>query len=170
MIFFWLFLFVVILQRLLELFIAKKNEKILKSKGAVEYDKDGYKYIVAMHVSFFICLIAERIYFQREQNPFSIYFIVIFVLAQLLRYWAISSLGIFWNTRIIILNGTKLIKKGPYRFLNHPNYIAVITELAVIPLIFSCYITAIIFSVLNIIILLRRKAIEEKALKELVNN
>lgn len=166
--FFWFFLFFVIVQRLSELFIAKKNEKILKSGGAVEYDKEGYRYIVAMHISFFICFTAEKIYFNRELNPFSNYLLAVFFLAQVLRYWAIISLGSFWNTRIIILKGAPLIKKGPYRFLNHPNYIAVITELAVIPLIFSCYFTALIFSALNVIILIRRKSIEEKALKELI--
>src|SRR5437868_15161822 len=160
MIYFWLFLFFVIFQRLSELLIAKKNEKILKSKGAVEYDKSGYKYIVTMQVLFFISMAAEKIYFQRGLNQFSIYLGAIFLLAQILRYWAISSLRIFWNTRIIILQGAKLINRGPYRFLRHPNYIAVIIEIAVIPLIFSCYITAGIFSVLNLIVLFRRRAIE----------
>lgn len=164
---FGFFLSFVILQRLSELFIAKRNEKILKSKGAVEYDEKGYKYIVAMHILFFICLIFEKMYFNRELNSFSVYLFGLFLIAQILRYWAITTLGVFWNTRIIILPGSSLIKKGPYTFLNHPNYIAVVTELAVIPLIFSCYITAIIFSVLNLIVLSRRKTIEEKALKSI---
>jgi methyltransferase len=89
------------------------------------------------------------------------------MLAQLLRYWAIRSLGKFWNTRILIVPGERLVTMGPYRYLKHPNYVSVIIEIAVIPLIFSCYITAAVFTVLNILALRRRIKIEESALSRL---
>lgn len=165
--FFWLFIAFVILQRLAELIIAKRNEKRMLAKGAVEFDRDGYKFIVLMHTLFFLSLLSEKIYFNRGLNAYWIILIILFFLAQLLRYWAIISLGEFWNTRIIVLKGKPLIKKGPYRFLSHPNYMAVITEIAVIPLIFSCYITAIVFSVLNLLAITRRIKIEDAALKTL---
>jgi methyltransferase len=165
--FFWIFISFVILQRLIELFIAKRNEIKMLQNGAVEVDRDGYKYIVLMHSAYFISLILEKNIFERQVNQYRIIFITLFIIAQLLRYWSILSLGVYWNTRIIILKGSRLIKKGPYRFLNHPNYIAVITELAVISLLFSCYITSIIFTILNIFVLKRRIKIEEESLKAL---
>ncbi len=158
----------VILQRLVELVIAKRNEKKSLAAGGTEYDKRGYSVIVIMHTMFFISLIAEYFYFKHTLNEFWVVLLVLFVLAQCLRYWAITSLGSLWNTRIIIVPGSKLVQYGPYKFFKHPNYISVITELAVIPLMFSCFYTAVIFSVVNLLLLKRRIAIEENALQALV--
>ena len=166
MIAFSIFLLFVILQRLIELLIAKRNEKILKAQGAIEFDKNGYRVIAAMHVVFFISLICEKVFFQRTLNTYWIVFAVLFAGAQVLRYWAIKSLGVYWNTKILVLPNHKLVNTGPYKYLRHPNYIAVIVEIAVIPLIFSCYITAVIFSLINLILLRRRIKIEEDALKK----
>lgn len=166
--FFWVFISFVILQRLAELFIAKRNETKMIQKGAVEIDRAGYKYIVLMHSAFFISLLAEKNISGRQISQYWIVFLTLFILAQLLRYWVIVSLGEYWNTRIIILKGSSLIKKGPYRFLKHPNYIAVITEIAVISLLFSCYITSIIFTILNIFVLKRRIKTEEESLRDLI--
>jgi methyltransferase len=166
-VFFWVFISFVVLQRLAELFLAKRNEIKMLQKGAVEIDTAGYKYVVLMHSAFFVSLPLEKYIFDRQLNQYWMIFLTVFILAQLLRYWSIVSLGVFWNTRIIILKGSTRIKKGPYLFLNHPNYIAVITELAVISLLFSCYITAIIFTILNIFVIKRRIKIEEESLKAL---
>ena len=163
---FWIFLLFVILQRIVELVIAKRNERIVRGKGAIEFDRNGYKIIVAMHVAFFISLVLEKIFLERRLNSLWIFFTILFVLAQFLRYWAISSLGVYWNTRVLVVPNSKLVTSGPYKYLRHPNYIAVITEIAVIPLIFSCYITAAVFSALNLILLRRRVRIEEEALQQ----
>jgi methyltransferase len=168
--FFPLFLGFVILQRLAELVIAKRNAREMFLKGAVEYDSWQYKYIVIMHTCFFISLVLEKIFLNRGLNQYWWIFFSLFLAAQILRYWAIASLGTFWNTRIIILPGSSLVKKGPYRFLKHPNYAAVITELAAIPLIFSCYITAAVFTILNFFALKHRIKIEELALRTLDKN
>ncbi len=165
--YFWIFIIFLIIQRLGELVIAKRNEKKMFARGAEEYDKSGYKYIVIMHTLFFLSLIAENHFLPRELNPFSIILFSVFILTQFARYWAISSLGEYWNTRIIVLKGSPLIKKGPYKFLKHPNYIVVAVELAVIPLMFSCYFTAIIFTILNLFLLKRRIKIENEALESL---
>lgn len=162
--FFPIFMGFVILQRLGELLLAKRNEKILLEKGGVEFDRSGYNFIVLMHTMFFISLVVEYYLLSRNLSSFWLILFALFVSAQGLRYWAIASLGEYWNTRIIVLEGAPIIKKGPYRFLNHPNYIAVCTELAVIPLIFSCYYTPLIFSILNFFLIRRRIKIEEKAL------
>lgn len=155
---------IVIVQRLAELLLARRNASKMFLLGAVEHDMKGYKYIVTMHVSFFIVLVLEFIFMNRTLNVFFPYLFVIFVFAQLLRYWAITSLGVYWNTKIIVLKGSKLIYSGPYKFLKHPNYIAVVIELAVIPLMFSCYVTSLFFTILNLIILKRRIKIETTAL------
>ncbi|HRE11373.1 MAG TPA: isoprenylcysteine carboxylmethyltransferase family protein [Ignavibacteria bacterium] len=159
----------VILQRLVELVIAKRNERVSLKAGGKVYDRKGYSVIVIMHVFFFISLIAEYLYFERTLNKYWIVFLVLFIAAQALRYWAIISLGSQWNTRIIIVPGLKLVKHGPFKYFRHPNYMAVITELAVLPLIFSCFYTAVIFSTLNLLLLKRRIEIEEKALDNLIN-
>lgn len=158
---FYIFL---IVQRISELFLAKRNEAATRKLGAVEYDREGYKYIVLLHTGFIICLLAEKLLLDRQLNSFSLLLFIIFVLTQILRYWALSSLGIYWNTRILVVPNLNLVKKGPYKYIKHPNYLAVITEIAVIPLIFSCYLTAIVFTILNLVTLRRRIRIEEKAL------
>lgn len=167
--FFYIIIGFVILQRLIELVIAKKNEKKSLAAGGIEYDKKGYSVIVVMHVLFFISFITEYFYFEHTLNKFWIVFLILFIAAQVLRYWAIASLGSMWNTRIIIVPGSKLVQYGPYRYFKHPNYMAVITELAVLPLMFSCFFTAIIFSAVNLLLLKRRIAIEEDALNELIS-
>jgi methyltransferase len=167
MIFFWIFFALLVSQRFLELLLAKRNEQIVKSKGALEFDRDGYKYIVVTHVAFFISLVLEKFSLQRELNKFWLVFLIIFLIAQILRYWAISSLGEYWNTKVLVVPGSELVSTGPYKYFKHPNYIAVIAEIAVIPLIFSCYLTSILFSILNFILVRRRIEIEENALENI---
>jgi methyltransferase len=163
---FVIFLLFIILQRSAELVLSKRNEKILKSQGAIEFDKNGYRVIAIMHLALFISFICEKVFSHRNLNVHWAFFAVLFVGAQFLRYWAIRSLGIRWNTKILVIPGKKLVTGGPYKYIRHPNYVAVITEIAAIPLIFSCYITATIFSLINLLLLKRRIKIEESALKE----
>ena len=165
MTFFIIFITVVIVQRISELILAKKNEKYLKSNGAVEYDKKGYKYIVLMHNLFFISVITEFVFLGRQLNEYWQVLLIIFICTQVLRYWAIFTLGKRWNTKILVLPNTEPIRSGLYKHLKHPNYIAVIIEIVIIPLLFSCYYTAVVFSILNLIVLQRRIRIEEEALK-----
>lgn len=161
-----LFLFLAFLaaQRLFELSVAKRHERILRMKGAVEVDARGYRYIVLMHSAWFASMIVEFVFLKRSIDPYWPVILAIFAAAQVLRYWAISSLGAYWNTKILVAPNHPLIRKGPYRFIRHPNYVAVIAEIAVVPLIFSCYTTATFFSVLNAIVLRRRVRLEMKAL------
>jgi methyltransferase len=161
---FSVFILFVILQRIIELFLARRNEKILKAQGAIEYDKNGYVIIVIMHTVFFISLILEKLFLDRPLNRYWIILVILFALAQILRYWAIRTLGIYWNTKILVTPKHKLIRTGPYKYLKHPNYIAVSIELAVIPIFFSCYITALTFSLLNFLLLRRRVYMESYAL------
>ena len=164
MTFFIIFITVVIVQRICELILSKRNENHLISKGAIEYDKEGYKYIVLMHNLFFISVIIEFVFLERQINEYWKILLIIFICTQLLRYCAIFSLGKRWNTKILVLPNSEPIRSGLYKHLKHPNYIAVVIEIAVIPLLFSCYYTAIAFSILNLIVLKRRIRIEEEAL------
>jgi methyltransferase len=90
-----------------------------------------------------------------------------FLLAQPLRYWAIASLGVNWNTRILVVPGAKLVESGPYRYFPHPNYVVVAVEVLAFPLIFGAWITAVVFSVLNAAFLFVRIRTENRALREL---
>ncbi|HBI04773.1 MAG TPA: hypothetical protein DDY49_12180 [Paenibacillaceae bacterium] len=92
--------------------------------------------------------------------------IILLLLTQLLRYWAIQSLGPFWNTRIMVLPGAEPVVKGPYNYFRHPNYLAVILEFVLIPLLFNAFFTCILFSILNALLLKYRISLEEKTLIE----
>ncbi len=160
---------IVIIQRLLELIVAKRNETWMRSQGAYEVGAKHYPIMVLMHVTFFISLIVEVFVVNRPLSSIWIILLLIFLLAQALRVWCLTSLGKFWNTKIIILPGANVVKKGPYAFMRHPNYVIVTTELLVLPLIFSAYFTAILFTLLNVWMLSVRIPVEEKALKQATN-
>ncbi|WP_027725080.1 isoprenylcysteine carboxyl methyltransferase family protein [Tuberibacillus calidus] len=170
MIFFYLLFALVILQRIVELAIAKRNERLLREKGAYEVGEAHYKWIVLLHTLFFIVLYAEVTLF--DKRPASWFWLpfVFFIAAQVVRVWAIRSLGVFWNTKIIVLPGAEVVAKGPYRYLRHPNYLIVATEFLTLPLIFQAYFTALTFSLLNTAIILgMRIPDEEKALLSATN-
>ncbi|EKN69540.1 hypothetical protein BABA_08936 [Neobacillus bataviensis LMG 21833] len=164
---FILFLSFVILQRVVELFIAKRNEKWMKRHGAVEFGKRHYKYMVAMHVLFFLVFITEKVLLNRLLSPIWPIVLCLFCFAQFIRIWALATLGMYWNTKILVLAGAKVVRKGPYRFLKHPNYFVVAIELLVVPLLFTAYYTAFLFTLLNVIMLMIRIPEEEKALRAL---
>ncbi|MBC9782952.1 isoprenylcysteine carboxyl methyltransferase [Heliobacterium chlorum] len=153
-----------LVQRWVELIIAQKNAAWMFQQGGYERGREHYKYIVFLHGFFFISLIAEG----SRSTPPSWWFFpaAAFMLAQILRYWSISSLGRFWNTRIIILPNAPVVTRGPYRFLRHPNYLVVITELLAIPLIFGAYGTAVTVSLVNLLLLRIRIQTEEKSLTD----
>ena len=130
-----------------ELFIAKRNEKWLLQNGAIEYGKSHYPFMIAMHTLFILSIITE--YLLRGYTPISWVFLALFVLVLSFKFWALSSLGKYWNTKIYRVPGVYPVKKGPYKFLRHPNYLEVVLEIAIIPLVFHLYYTAVIFTILN---------------------
>ncbi|RSD26558.1 isoprenylcysteine carboxyl methyltransferase family protein [Mesobacillus subterraneus] len=164
---FYIFVGVIIFQRLMELVIARRNESWMKKRGAIEFGKGHYPAMVTIHTAFFIFLIFEVIYFDKSLSSYWPILLAVFIFTQAMRVWALSSLGKFWNTKIIILPGADVVKKGPYKIIKHPNYLIVAVEFIVIPLMFNAYITMIVFTLLNIIILSIRIPAEEKALREL---
>ncbi|QIK54893.1 isoprenylcysteine carboxyl methyltransferase [Dysgonomonas sp. HDW5B] len=160
---FILFISFVILLRIGELVLARSNERWLLQQGAVEYGKEHYPFMVALHASFFVSLIIE--YTLTQTVYFNVYLFILFLILIAFKAWIISSLGKFWNTKIYRVSNFPLINKGPYRYLKHPNYIVVIAEIAIIPLVFQLYYTAIIFTLLNAVMLAFRIKEENKALR-----
>jgi methyltransferase len=166
---FYAFFLFIIAERLSELVIAKKNERWLKEKGAEEFGKGHYKYIVLVHVLFLLSFWLEATLQGVRLSPFWPIILSGFLITQLLRVWTILSLGRFWNTKILVVPNAKVIAKGPYRWLRHPNYVIVTLEFVLIPLLFQAYWTAIIFSLLNMIVLFIRISIEEQVLCAMTN-
>lgn len=159
---FILFISFVILLRIGELVLSKSNEKWLLRNGAVEYGQKHYPFIVALHILFIISLIIE--YNTKQTVSFSIFLLLFYFLLIAFKTWVILSLGKFWNTRIYHISGIPLVKKGPYNYFKHPNYLIVVAEIVVIPLIFHLYFTAITFTLLNAILLFIRIKEENKAM------
>jgi methyltransferase len=160
---FILFISFVILLRIGELVLSKSNEKWLLRNGAVEYGQKHYPFIVALHALFIISVVCE--YYSQTNPTYSLSFIIFYVVLIVFKTWVILSLGKFWNTRIYHIQNFPLIKKGPYNYLKHPNYLIVVAEIAVIPLIFHLYYTAITFTLLNSVMLFIRIKEENKALQ-----
>jgi methyltransferase len=164
--FFFLSVFVfVVLQRLLELAIARRNARHIRSLGGFEVGGEHYRYIVGLHVLFLLSLLCEAGWKGQELSPWWWVPFSLFIAAQVLRYWCIYSLGRRWNTRIFVLPGTPPVSRGPYRYLRHPNYLVVMTEFVSLPATFSAYTTAVLFSLLNFWLLWRvRIPLEEAAI------
>lgn len=149
----------VTLERLLELVFAGRNTKRLLAKGAREHGAGHYPLIVAVHALWLATLWFLAI--DRVPDPF---WLAMYVLLQAARIWVLATLGPRWTTRIIVLPGEDLVKEGPYRFLNHPNYWVVIGEIAVLPLVFALPWVALAFTVLNAAALAVRIREENRAL------
>ena len=164
MTYFVLFLAFVILQRMAELLLARRNESWLRQHGAREFGHGHYPFLIALHAAFFLSLILEVLFV--GNGPASWWWLPcgLFVCAQVLRYWSIASLGRRWNTKIMVLPDAPPLHRGPYRFLRHPNYVAVAVELLVIPLMWQAYFTAVIFTLLNALIMSVRIPTETRAL------
>ena len=160
---FTLFISFVILLRIGELILSKRNGVWLLKNGAIEYGQRQYPFIVSLHVAFIISLIVE--YSLQKTVTFSLILIILYLILIAFKGWVILSLGKFWNTKIYHITNIPLIKKGPFRYIKHPNYTVVIAEIAMIPLIIHLYYTAIIFTALNAIMLFVRIREENKVLQ-----
>jgi len=149
----------VTLQRLIELPIAKANMRRLIAEGGHEVGENHYPYIVALHVCWLVAL-----WWLAPGRPIGLAFLGLFVVIEAGRIWVLWTLGRRWTTRIIMVPGEQLVARGPFRFVDHPNYLVVIGEIAVLPLVFGLWQVALIFSILNAIILAVRIRAENHAL------
>jgi methyltransferase len=152
-------------QRLLELRLSRGHELALRAKGAYERGADHYPLIVALHAAWLLATLVEGWLRGAELSPSWPLWVALFLGGQALRYWAILSLGERWTTRVMILPGAPLVASGPYKFVPHPNYLAVVLEIFAAPLMFGAWITAGVFTLLNAGVLLVRIRAEERALR-----
>jgi methyltransferase len=147
------------LQRLVELPIAAANTRRLLAAGGHEVGAAHYPLIVAVHVAWLAML-----WWLAPGQPISIPFLALFALIEIGRIWVLRTLGPRWTTRIIVVPGEELVAAGPYRFVSHPNYLVVIAEIAVLPLVFGLWQVALIFTILNGVVLTIRIRAENRAL------
>jgi methyltransferase len=157
----------VALQRLLELALSRRNERLLRARGAVERGRGHYPLIIALHVLWLLSTLVEGLLRGAELPALWPIPLAFFLVVQPLRYWAIFSLGENWNTRILVVPGAELVRRGPYRYFKHPNYVVVAVEILTLPLIFGAWITALVFSILNAALLYVRIREENRTLAEL---
>ncbi len=154
-----LLLIFLVVQRLGELVLSSRNTRRLLERGGYEAGAEHYPVMVGLHASWLIALI----YFGIDQ-PVSISWLAVFAVLQVLRAWIIHSLGGRWTTRIIVIGGP-LVSKGPFAWFKHPNYLVVIAEILVVPMIFGLPVVAAVFSALNAAMLTVRISAEEVALQ-----
>ena len=156
-----LFLGFVIVQRLGELVLAKRNTARLLERGATEHGASHYPVMVALHT----CWVLALVIFGHDQSV-AISWLLVFILLQVLRVWILSSLGERWTTRIIVLR-EPLVLTGPFKWFRHPNYMLVVAEIIVGPMVLGLVWVAIVFTLLNAAMLYWRISIEERALSPL---
>jgi methyltransferase len=149
----------VTLQRLTELPVARANTRRLLAAGAKEVAPGHYPLIVAVHAGWLAAL-----WWLAPAQAIHLPFLALFAALQLLRIWTLRTLGPRWTTRIIVVPGEALVERGPYRYLHHPNYLVVIGEIAVLPLVFGLWQVALVFSTLNAAVLTIRIRAENAAL------
>ena len=152
-------LVLVTVQRLGELWLSKRNTRRLLASGAHEYGANHYPLIVAVHALWLIAL-----WWLALSRPVKGFWLGVFVLIEIARLWVLATLGRRWTTRIVVLPNAPLVRRGPYRLVNHPNYAVVVAEIAVLPLVFGLWQIALIFTLLNAAVLTVRIREENRAL------
>lgn len=156
------------LERLAELVVSKRNAAWSFARGGVESGQRHYVVMVVLHTGFLVAMLVEVGLREPEFVPLLGWtMLVLMIASQALRWWCIATLGHQWNTRVIVVPGLPRVASGPYRFLSHPNYVAVVVEGFALPLVHSAWITAIVFTVCNAALLAVRLRVERSALARL---
>lgn len=158
---------VLIAERLMELVVSRRNERRAIARGGVEAGAGHYPWMVLLHTAFLIACPLEVFWLDRPFVPaLGFTMLALLVGTMALRYWTIATLGDRWTTRILCVPGLAPVTGGPFRFLRHPNYLAVILEIAALPLVHGAWMSALTFSVANGFLLRVRIRTEERALEE----
>ena len=151
--------------RIVELRLSRRHQRELAARGAALVPEPGFGAMVALHTGILIAAVVEVIAFHR---PFvaavGIPALVLVALASALRFWVIATLGLHWNVRVVPSLGLGVVTRGPYRFIRHPNYVAVFVELTALPLVHGAVVTAVVGAALHVAVLHRRIALEESVL------
>ncbi|KUN82861.1 isoprenylcysteine carboxyl methyltransferase family protein [Streptomyces griseoruber] len=152
-------------ERIAELVVARRNATWTFSHAGVEHGRGHYPVMVVLHTVLLAGCLAESVLAHRPFLPALGWpMLVLVIAAQALRWWCIITLGPYWNTRVIVVPGARLVSAGPYRFLRHPNYVAVVVEIAALPLVHSAWLTATAFTAANALLLTVRIRCENTAL------
>lgn len=158
---------VVAVMRLIELAISRRNIARLEARGAIEVGRSLYPWMVAVHTLFLVACVAEVWLLHRPFiRPIAAVTLGLLVAASALRIWVMVTLGERWSTRVVVLPEAKPVKGGPFRRIRHPNYLAVVVEIAALPMVHTAWLTAVVFSLANALVLSSRIRTEEKALAE----
>ena len=147
-------------QRIFELAVAQRNTKRLIKEGGEEFGRRGYPLFIALHTAWLVAIVALAVP-PAQPDPA---LLLPFVAVQGLRYWALLTLGRWWTTRLISSPDFPRIRKGPYRLFAHPNYVVVVLEIALVPLLLHELTVAIVFSILNAMLLFWRIRMENRVL------
>ena len=153
------------LERVAELVVSTRNARWSRERGGVEHGLGHFPFMVVLHTGLLVGALAEA-WIRQPQVPSALAWsmLALVVASQALRWWCIATLGPRWNTRVIVVPGMPPVTSGPYRFLRHPNYVAVVLELLVVPLIHGAWVTSAVFTVGNAALLFVRIRAEEAAL------
>lgn len=166
----WLYFALVVavaLERILELVITRRNLRWSTPLGGLEFGRTHYGFMVALQTAFLFACPLEVFFLGRAFVPLLGWpMFALLILAMGLRYWAVTTLGRRWSTRVIVVPGMPAIVGGPFRYLRHPNYVAVIVEGFALPLVHTAWLTALIYQVLNAWVLSIRIGVEERALRQ----
>jgi methyltransferase len=161
-------LFAVGVERLAELVLAQRNLAWSRARGGVEIGAGHYPVMVILHLALLVGCVVEVTVMQRPFIPALAWpMLALVVAAQGLRWWCITTLGRQWNTRVVVIPGAPRIDGGPYRWISHPNYVAVAIEGLALPLVHSAWVTALAFTTLNAALLSTRISVENSALARL---
>ncbi|HLS25953.1 MAG TPA: isoprenylcysteine carboxylmethyltransferase family protein [Beutenbergiaceae bacterium] len=153
------------LERVGELVVARRNAAWAFARGGVEDGAGHYPVMVVLHTGLLAGALVEVWWLQREFLPVLGFLMLALALgSQVLRWWCIATLGPRWNTRVIVVPGLPLVRRGPYRWLHHPNYVAVVVEGFALPLVHTAWVTATVFTVANAALLAVRIRTENRAL------
>ncbi len=155
----------VAVERLVELVVSQRHLAWARARGGVEFGRGHYPAMVLLHVGLLAGCVAEVVWLDRPFVPALGWPMLAVVLAsQGLRWWCVATLGQQWNTRVVVVPGLPLVSTGPYRWLRHPNYVAVVAEGVALPLVHSAWVTAVVFTVVNAVVLTVRIRCEDRAL------
>ena len=162
---YYLFILVIGVERLVELVVARRNAAWSIAHGGKEFDRGHYPVMVGMHGLLLVACIVEVWAMHRPFIPWLGWpMVAVVLLSTVVRWWCIAVLGKYWNTRIIVIPDAPLVRRGPYRWMRHPNYAAVTAEVAALPLVHSAWLTAMVFSIANALVLNVRIRAEDAAL------
>jgi methyltransferase len=161
----WIFAYLG-LERLLELHVSRKHRLAAVARGGREFYAETFFRMATLHSLFLVALFWESYPWRILANPFNGALVGFFVLLQGMRYWCILSLGEAWNTRIVLIPGGRVRKRGPYLLLAHPNYLVVTLEFIILPLLMHAPFTFAVFFPANLLILRQRIRLEEQALRQ----